>query len=160
VFAPIHWTAQVAGRARVDAVVAGHVDPVSGQPELKATPVAVKQFPAAWYGFAVSQSKPVVREVEYWAVAPATNGWRVELAGAELNGDWDATARTLLNLPATADLLSLRDRTAGHFRCAGSMASDCSVPCSSHSIPSRFPARGLPPSSVTISTACMNGLPY
>ena len=119
VFAPIHWTAQVAGRARVDAVVAGHVDPVSGQPELKATPVAVKQFPAAWYGFAVSQSKPVVREVEYWAVAPATNGWRVELAGAELNGDWDATARTLLNLPATADLLSLRDRTAGHFRCAG-----------------------------------------
>ena len=40
VFAPIHWTAQVAGRSRVDSVVAGHVDPVSGQPELKATPVA------------------------------------------------------------------------------------------------------------------------
>ncbi|MGE0849865.1 MAG: bacterioferritin-associated ferredoxin [Hyphomicrobiaceae bacterium] len=81
--------------------------------------MAVKQFPAAWYGFAVSQSKPVVRDVEYWIVAPAIDGWRVELAGTKLNGDWDTTARTLLNLPATAELLSVRDRTAGHFRCAG-----------------------------------------
>jgi assimilatory nitrate reductase catalytic subunit len=41
VFAPFHWSAINAGLARVDAVVQALADPVSGQPELKATPVAL-----------------------------------------------------------------------------------------------------------------------
>jgi len=52
VFAPIHWTNETAPCARIDTLVAGAVDPVSGQPESKASVVAVERFEAAWYGFA------------------------------------------------------------------------------------------------------------
>ncbi len=45
VFVPMHWTDQYASSARVDTLVAGNADPVSGQPELKATAVAVRRLP-------------------------------------------------------------------------------------------------------------------
>jgi assimilatory nitrate reductase catalytic subunit len=43
-FAPLHWNAQSAGNARVGTLIAPVVDPVSGQPELKATPVRVRPY--------------------------------------------------------------------------------------------------------------------
>src|SRR3569623_2033244 len=39
VFVPMHWTAQYAAHGRVDALVNPATDPLSGQPELKHTPV-------------------------------------------------------------------------------------------------------------------------
>ena len=80
--APIHWTGQRASRARVDALVAANVDPVSGQPELKPTPVGFGRFAAAWYGFAVS---------------PGTrHGWRAEPAGQVAPADWLDRVRGLV----------------------------------------------------------------
>ena len=38
VFAPIHWTDQFTSAGPIDAIVGAATDPVSGQPELKATP--------------------------------------------------------------------------------------------------------------------------
>ena len=55
-FAPMHWTDQYASLARVDALVASVVDPVSGQPELKITAVSAKRYEAAWHAFAVSSA--------------------------------------------------------------------------------------------------------
>ena len=45
VFVPIHWNDQVASDARVGAVVNPAVDPVSGEPEFKHTPVARREIP-------------------------------------------------------------------------------------------------------------------
>ena len=118
VFAPIHWTDQQSARARIDALIAGDVDPVSGQPELKATPVAVQPFAAAWYAFAVSARTPSVEGAAYWALARAPGGWRVEMACAQAPDDWEAHARRLLHIDAEAELLSYRDATSGQFRCA------------------------------------------
>ena len=53
VFAPIHWTGETAPSARIDQLVAPFVDPVSGQPESKASVVALAPYKAAWYGFAI-----------------------------------------------------------------------------------------------------------
>ncbi len=41
VFAPFHWNDATSRLARVDALAQSLVDPFSGQPELKATPVKV-----------------------------------------------------------------------------------------------------------------------
>ncbi|MFO1148072.1 MAG: molybdopterin-dependent oxidoreductase [Alsobacter sp.] len=41
VFAPIHWSDETAGGARIGALVNDRVDPISGQPDLKATAVTV-----------------------------------------------------------------------------------------------------------------------
>ncbi len=117
VFAPIHWTGQVSGRARVDALIAGAVDPVSGQPELKAMPVAVKRHAARWYGFGVCTTPPDVTSASYWTTARAPQGWRVECAGLELPPDVDALARDILHIRATDDVLSVRDAASADYRC-------------------------------------------
>ncbi len=95
-FAPIHWTDQNASCARVDALVAAHVDPISGQPESKACAVAIEPWPAVWFGFAVTREKPKEIAAGYWALARTGFGWRVELAGAAEPADWDDFALRLL----------------------------------------------------------------
>jgi len=98
VFAPMHWTGETAPAARIDAVVAGVVDPVSGQPESKASAVAVTRMDAKWYGFAVSRD-PMALDAEYWAQARTAQGYRAELAGTATIKDWEAEARRLFNAP-------------------------------------------------------------
>ncbi|SEM89692.1 nitrate reductase [Palleronia pelagia] len=105
-FAPMHWTGETAPSGRVDALVAGVTDPVSGQPESKASVCAARPFAAAWYGFAVSAG-PIRPSSEYWALARSPSGWRAELAGAQTPDDWEQAARTLFGLPqAEAQVLS------------------------------------------------------
>jgi assimilatory nitrate reductase catalytic subunit len=50
VFVPMHWNRQFSAQARVNALVEARVDPVSGQPQSKQTPVRVARWPAAWQG--------------------------------------------------------------------------------------------------------------
>ena len=105
-FAPMHWTAETAPSGRIDALVAGAVDPISGQPESKASVCAARPFAAAWYGFAVS-AQPMAPACDYWAVARSPRGWRAELAGRVAPADWEAAARALFALPeAEAQVLS------------------------------------------------------
>jgi assimilatory nitrate reductase catalytic subunit len=55
VFVPIHWNDQFSSDARVGAVVNPAVDPVSGEPEFKHTPVRVEEFRVSWHGFVLSR---------------------------------------------------------------------------------------------------------
>ncbi|MGL5115360.1 MAG: molybdopterin-dependent oxidoreductase, partial [Beijerinckiaceae bacterium] len=57
VFAPFHWTDATSGLARIDALAQPLVDPVSGQPELKATPVKLTRLDMASEGFFVSRKR-------------------------------------------------------------------------------------------------------
>ncbi|MDF1855051.1 nitrate reductase [Pseudooceanicola sp.] len=116
VFAPMHWTGETAPSARIDALIAGVTDPVSGQPESKAAVVALAPFAAAWYGFAVS-SGPMQPQAEYWARARTGTGWRAELAGRDAVEDWEAEARRLFALPE-AEVQSVVDRARGAARLA------------------------------------------
>jgi assimilatory nitrate reductase catalytic subunit len=120
VFAPMHWTDRFASQARVDSLVGAHLDPVSGQPELKHTPVQVRPFPAAWYGFAVCRRRPALQS-EYWAIARAKGGWRAELAGLRAPADWTETAHALLaggEKQDGLDVLAYFDRSTGQHRFA------------------------------------------
>ena len=121
VFMPIHWTDQIASSARIDALIAAHVDPVSGQPELKYTPVRVAPFAAAWYGFAVSAAKPASLSVDYWAIARTAAGWRTELGGLSSPGDGSTLFHRFLQ-PSTegepAEIIAYHDQTSGTHRLA------------------------------------------
>ncbi|MEX0285556.1 MAG: molybdopterin-dependent oxidoreductase [Paracoccaceae bacterium] len=116
VFAPIHWTGETAPSARIDVLVPGVTDPISGQPESKAAVVEAQRFEAAWYGFAVSDSafRP---DAEYWALSPSKAGYRAELAGAVPPADWEAVARDLFDLPG-ADAMVVQDPQRGMVRVA------------------------------------------
>jgi assimilatory nitrate reductase catalytic subunit len=84
-FAPMHWTDELAPRARINAAVNPAVDPVSGQPELKHTAVTLAPFAARNHGFVLARRPLGPRIAEWCAVAPAAAGvWRHEIAGADL----------------------------------------------------------------------------
>ncbi|MBY0612453.1 MAG: molybdopterin-dependent oxidoreductase [Beijerinckiaceae bacterium] len=56
-FAPIHWNDETAGEGRVGALVHGFTDPYSGQPEAKATPVAIEAVSRRRHGFVLSRQR-------------------------------------------------------------------------------------------------------
>ncbi|MDJ0820272.1 MAG: molybdopterin-dependent oxidoreductase [Paracoccaceae bacterium] len=114
VFAPMHWTGETAPSARIDALVAAATDPVSGQPESKASVVAVARFDAAWYGFAISQND-MAPDCDYWALVRTYRGYRAELAGSTPVADWEAEARRLCNAPG-AEVASVIDAKGGWAR--------------------------------------------
>ena len=95
IFVPMHWNDQFASSARVDCLVPGVTDPLSGQPASKNTPARIERFVAATFGFAVVRRKPEHMPAEYWAIATCRGGWRVEMAFAD-DADWAAIARGLL----------------------------------------------------------------
>ncbi|WP_282078280.1 nitrate reductase [Epibacterium ulvae] len=95
--APMHWTAQTAAAGRVNALVTGRVDAVSGQPALKMAKVKARAYPAAWFGFAVSVAEMQPNR-PYAALARSKQGWRVEVAGHKLPRDWDKETRSVLGV--------------------------------------------------------------
>jgi assimilatory nitrate reductase catalytic subunit len=116
VFAPMHWTGETAPSARVCRLIAPQTDPISGQPESKASVVHIARYQAAWYGFAVSAS-PIAAQSAYWAVAPTQAGYRIELADQGKVTDWETQARAMFGLP-DADVLSVHDPVQGVTRLA------------------------------------------
>jgi assimilatory nitrate reductase catalytic subunit len=120
VFVPMHWTDQSASPARVDALIGPAVDPVSGQPGLKHTPVEIAPAGAAWYGFAVTRRPPLRIGCAYWAIARARGGVRIELAGLEPLGDAAGFANELLGAATggRSEFLSYSDAATGQHRFA------------------------------------------
>ncbi|WP_193187458.1 nitrate reductase [Nisaea sediminum] len=116
-FAPMHWTGQVSSKGRIGAVIAPKTDPVSGQPAAKGAYVSVAPLATAWFGFAVLRSRPQVTE-DYWALAAAEGGWRLELAGERPPEDWQTYTRALFGLGKEQALLSFLDARSGRHRFA------------------------------------------
>ena len=98
VFVPMHWNDQFARRGRLGAVVNPACDPVSGQPELKHTPVALAPFAARWHGVAMLRRPAAPVGAEYWTRAAIPHGWRYELAGTQVLPDSEGWARAVLGV--------------------------------------------------------------
>jgi len=67
VFAPMHWTAQVSRAGRINATVNPAVDPISGQPEFKHTPVEIRRLDMRWHGTILARRVVMLPEISYWA---------------------------------------------------------------------------------------------
>jgi assimilatory nitrate reductase catalytic subunit len=118
VFVPMHWSDQNSAGGRIGAVVTPATDPVSGQPASKNVAVAVSRYRAAYYGFAVSMEKPDVRDADYWALAKADGGWRVELAFHDGSEDWTAWCRKSFGIADHIEPLGYADQQSGDRRLA------------------------------------------
>lgn len=119
VFIPMHWNDQFANRAVVDSLIAAVVDPFSGQPEYKATPVNVKSYQAHWYGFLLSRRKLDLVNASYWACSRGKGLWRYEIAGEQVPQDWAECARSLLCQHADhVEWTEYHDAAANRYRAA------------------------------------------
>lgn len=109
-FVPMHWTDQFASNGRIDALVTGKTDPVSGQPALKMAQVHAEPVGVRLYGFLVAAQKPALG-ADYWALAPAPHGYRAEIALFEEPADWSDFLADTFGTDATFQ--SIRDERSG-----------------------------------------------
>ncbi|MGD0961634.1 MAG: molybdopterin-dependent oxidoreductase [Methylomonas sp.] len=119
-FIPMHWTDQYASRGRMGVLVNPAVDPVSKQPESKHTPVCIKPYLPAWYGFILSRRELTAVEADYWVKSKGEQFYRYELAGESLPEKWRDWARNLLcgSKEEQLDGLEYRDSGLGQYRAA------------------------------------------
>lgn len=119
VFVPIHWNDEWAAEARISSLIAGNVDPVSGQPGFKNVPVRAARFDACLYGFAVTRDRPVLPDhVEYWAIRRIAGGWAVEFASLSDVAELEDLTRQLSGIGTDTPLLGYHDQAGGDCRFA------------------------------------------
>ncbi len=115
-FVPIHWSGPTASDARVGAIVNPVVDPVSGEPEFKHTPVKVEPFVVEWQAFVLSRTAPQLDALTWWTRVQGEGFLRYEAGGrGKVGGEW---ARALLGVDEDADWIEYEDRSAGVYRAA------------------------------------------
>jgi assimilatory nitrate reductase catalytic subunit len=116
VFAPMHWTRQFCPEGRINQSVNAEVDPISGQPELKHTPVRISPWTAEWHGFLISRERLGADVVEWCAIIPTGAAWRHEIAGTEpADGEF---ARLRGMVPQDGAWITLSDPASGVHRAA------------------------------------------
>lgn len=68
IFAPIHWSGQNSSAGGVGPLVNPWTDPISGQPESKHTPVAIRPAAFGYRGFCLTQNPLTFPRNGYWAM--------------------------------------------------------------------------------------------
>lgn len=113
-FAPIHWNDETASFARVGALVAPFVDPFSGQPENKATPVSIAPYVFAQRGFVLSRTPLALPGQALWTRVAVTGGVGYLIADNADPAAWRAWLQPLLG----EDVAEFEDARRGVFRAA------------------------------------------
>ncbi len=114
VFVPMHWNDFLASKGRVNALVNPVVDPISGQPESKHTPIKVAPYRPAWYGFMFSRTALAPSNAEYWVKIKGDQFFRYELAGETAISDPFSWAKKQLG--NDGEWLEFSDQNEKRFR--------------------------------------------
>ncbi len=119
IFVPMHWTDAYAGAGPVARLVAGACDPISGQPELKATPARLAPVATLWHGLLLGPAAAIAEADFYWsriAIAGGAlyllRGWDPLPAGTAVS-DW---IERLLPRSQRGERLELHDAEQGYRR--------------------------------------------
>jgi assimilatory nitrate reductase catalytic subunit len=119
VFVPMHWTDAFSSAGPVDRLVGAACDPLSGQPELKATPLRATALPTQWRGLLLHAH--AVRPAGCtWSRIPLEHGHAFDLAGAEPlpQGAALATFAAMLMASDGAEVMDMADPGRGVWRYA------------------------------------------
>jgi len=140
VFIPMHWNLQFASAASVGDVINPALDPVSGQPEFKHTPVSIEPRQFAWRGFLLSRRTLPIQETGFWVKVQGNGFTRYELAGDTQPGDWATWARQLLcQTDSNINWIEYFDGSSNYrgARMVGDKLESCVFISSSGNLPSR-----------------------
>jgi assimilatory nitrate reductase catalytic subunit len=123
VFAAMHWSESNSSAGPVDRLVGAACDPVSGQPELKATAVTVLPQSMAWHGLLLRRGCVQLPSPEYWCRIAIEGGFAYTLSGFDklaADGETPDASRVLswLGVAAICDLAVYADPARGVFRYA------------------------------------------
>jgi assimilatory nitrate reductase catalytic subunit len=115
-FAPIHWSDETASSARVGDLVMPATDPFSGQPEAKATPVAIEPVEVAYRGFALSRARLSLPADAWWSRVTVANGVGLLMASNASLSAWQEHAQNLFG--TNAELAEYFDELRSSYRMA------------------------------------------
>ena len=115
VFVPMHWNDETASDARTGSMVHSIVDPFSGQPDSKATPVAIAPLAMRSAGFLLSRKRLHLPRTSYWAWAAITGGFA---ARVDTDGDGADLLTAVAATAPEADMLRYLDVKRGIARTA------------------------------------------
>ncbi|WP_374254775.1 molybdopterin-dependent oxidoreductase [Xanthobacter sp.] len=113
-FAPIHWSHANSSDGRVGALVHAVTDPISGQPDSKATPAALAPHAAPFEGFVLARRPMALPEGVWWARAALEGGYGWRFAGRMGPEDWTRWVKA----EGPADVAELSDTPSGLYRAA------------------------------------------
>jgi assimilatory nitrate reductase catalytic subunit len=114
-FAPIHWSEETAASARIGALVAPDTDPLSGQPEAKATPAAIAPVAFSFHGFALTRRPLTVPAGTCWTKVTVGGGVGLLIATDAPLEVWRDQARLAFG---DAELAEYVDAPRGIYRVA------------------------------------------
>lgn len=119
IFAPIHWNDQFASDARIGKVVNPVVDPISGEPEFKHTPVMIQPFYTQWQGVfyvrdhLADQIKKNIEQTTWWTKIQTAKAVRYELADRRTFRHTTVHLKALLPFDdASFEWLNLEDQSS------------------------------------------------
>jgi assimilatory nitrate reductase catalytic subunit len=115
-FAPIHWSDTTATAARVCELVAPFTDPISGQPEAKATAAAITPVAFGFRGFALMRHPHELPPGTWWARMALASGVGYLFATNDAPSLWCERAKDLLG--AEASLAEFADAPRHLYRVA------------------------------------------
>jgi assimilatory nitrate reductase catalytic subunit len=123
VFAAMHWSENNSSAGPADRLVGAACDPLSGQPELKATAVRVWPQTVAWHGLLLRRACVRLPSADYWCRFAIEGGFAYALCGADklaADNETPEAARILawLGADATPDVAVYADPARGLFRYA------------------------------------------
>jgi assimilatory nitrate reductase catalytic subunit len=115
IFVPIHWSDANASSSRVGDLVAPVTDPVSGQPEAKATPAAIAPVAFGYRGFALARTPRAWPLETWWAQVAVADASGCLIATNDGPMVWHDRAPHMF---ADAVLTEYIDRRKGLYRAA------------------------------------------
>jgi assimilatory nitrate reductase catalytic subunit len=117
IFIPMHWGDVFASNARVCALVGANLDPISGQPENKFTPVKVIPWKGKSEAVLVVREKPLQLDCDYWAARRIDGGTLYYIASRRSPAELDVYLQSLCpDTPESAQHLSFGHPERGEFR--------------------------------------------
>lgn len=115
-FAPIHWTHVNSGSGRIGDVVAAATDPFSGQPEAKATAVAVEPVKCPFTGFILARKQIALPTGLNWSRVAIDGGEGILFAGTHDAAYWRTYSSE--NMPSNMSLIEYTDDAVRVYRAA------------------------------------------
>ena len=125
VFMPMHWTDVESSQGRVCPLISPDVDPISGQPESKFTPIAIKPWKYQQEAILLSNQALDVTDFDYWVRRRVEKGFVYVLASAA-SSEQPLISHIQDVLPASQSANQIRfdDKHQGYHRLASSENGD------------------------------------
>jgi assimilatory nitrate reductase catalytic subunit len=114
-FAPIHWSDETASHARVGALAAPFTDPLSGQPESKATPASIAPCAYSLQGFLLARRDLALPDHAWWARLAIARGRGYKIASNGSPQRWRDFFRGMFD---GEDAIEYVDEARGVYRAA------------------------------------------